>query len=94
MFGFGKKKATKEPRKNKCSGCEYFEGISGSVAICDRGHRGVLYERGCSDFTPDRSASCDDCYYNRGTLADIDCSIHGRLSSERTYCPDYAINWG
>jgi hypothetical protein len=82
--------------KNRCYGCDSFGGFrSGDLVNCDAGHKNIYVRDGCSDFTPDITASCGGgekgCWYNNGGLySDIQCSIHGFLSNERMYCYDFA----
>lgn len=82
--------------KNRCYGCEYFGGAQGCIVQCDNGHKGVFLKNGCSDFTPDITASCgggtSGCFYNQNgrRISDLECSIHGFQKKKKTYCYDFA----
>jgi hypothetical protein len=82
--------------KNRCYGCKYFAGARGCIVQCDKGYTGVFLRDGCSDFTPDITASCGGglagCFYNQNgrTSSDINCSIHGFLKYSKEYCYDFA----
>jgi hypothetical protein len=86
--------------KNRCYGCENFDGYDGAykgnntLVQCDLGKRGVLISKGCSNYTPDSLATCKAmsvCYYNKKkSFSDIECTIHGNVGENRKYCRDHA----
>lgn len=49
--------------KNKCYGCEYYNGDTNGVVSCDLGYKGINTISGCDDFTPDSMANCFNCFY-------------------------------
>jgi len=81
--------------KNKCSGCEHYDGFNGDNVRCEIGNKATI-DRGCSSFTPDITANCRECFYNQSgmRISDLECSKHGFLKSQREYCSDYAERWG
>lgn len=84
---------------NRCSGCDYFEGykVSGSR------HRGTPVDcrlgvsanigTGCSRFSPDSTANCNNCYYQTKTQNFYACqkghSLSGANGWTRSYCSDF-----
>jgi len=91
--------------KNRCVGCQYYDGFKGEIVICSKGYKNIFKEIGCDEFEPDITASCSDCYYKEYDYfrpgenkihKDVPlsvsyiCQIHGPLNSSRDYCPDYA----
>lgn len=78
--------------KNRCFGCKYYEGFDGCIVRCDLGYKNISIKQGCSDFTPDNTAECQDCFYKKGMneFWIIDCSIRGDMDGTQTYCSDYA----
>lgn len=77
--------------RNKCFGCEYFEGFKGCIVKCGLGHQNINIKLGCSNFTPDNTAECGDCFYKKGMINwIIDCSVRGKMDGTQTYCYEYA----
>lgn len=81
--------------RNRCSGCEHYNGFVKDNVQCDLGQRTTI-DRGCGQFTPDNTANCYECYFNENGAKsfDITCSKHGYIKGQREYCYDYALRWG
>jgi len=77
--------------RNKCFGCEYFGGFKGCIVKCDLGYQNISIKHGCSDFTPDNTAECGDCFYKKSMKNWIvDCSVRGKMDGTQTYYYEYA----
>lgn len=81
--------------KNRCSGCEYYDGFYKDSVRCDRGVK-ALISVGCNQFTPDDTANCHTCYYNDHEIKafDITCSKYGFIKGQRKRCDGFAEKWG
>ena len=79
--------------KNRCYGCEYFDGSSGCIVRCELGHKGILLKDGCYDYKPDITANCSMCFYNKkyNSYENIECSIHGYIGYSKEYCQDHVL---
>ena len=80
---------------NRCSGCEHYDGFNNDNVRCSIGVKATI-DRGCNRFTPDTTANCYECHYNKsGAKAyDIECSKYGYISGQREKCEGYAERWG
>jgi hypothetical protein len=76
----------------RCHGCANTERVNHLIkgGKCDVGQ--TIGRYGCSQFTPDITASCFACFYNSslGRISDFTCNKTGMfMTSEREYCPDH-----
>jgi len=81
--------------KNRCSGCEYYDGFNGKYVKCEIGKTAEI-SKGCSSFTPDDTATCEDCYYmdKRTASGGYHCRFRNKeYFMPETRCSDYAENW-
>lgn len=79
--------------QNRCYVCEHYSDTQGHPSAsndfikCPIGGS-VKVGIGCRSFKPDITASCQDCWHKTaGEMVDH-CSIHGKISPWRNYCPD------
>lgn len=77
----------------RCKGCANTERVGHLIKgqRCDVGE--IISEYGCSRFTPDNTASCQDCYYNPNVPKSFDhkCNATGEyINSAKNYCQHYA----
>lgn len=102
LFGFWKKKSNPASgksgrRKNRCSGCHHYNGFAsdGSGAVFCALKRKATIDIGCSSFSPDDTASCDECYFRDTSRDDgFFCTKRAVLyGAEQKRCMDYAENW-
>jgi hypothetical protein len=93
-FGFGKKEEIQKINKNRCCGCEHYDGFRDNKFVrCGLKHKATI-DAGCSSFTPDVTAGCWDCVYRDRSKERYFCSIHNvRYEDEVKYCHDFAETW-
>lgn len=95
MGWFGKKSPNAAPNRNRCSGCEHYNGFASDkrTVFCALKVKSTI-DVGCGSFTPDKTAACDECIYRNTSLGEYFCSKHDACyDSEQSYCQDYVEKW-
>lgn len=80
--------------KNRCSGCTNYGGASGDRVLCDINIKASI-DQGCASFSPDSTAECMECFYNKSNnLQTVKCVKFKSVTEFRQYCEGYASTWG
>ena len=80
--------------KNRCSGCDHYDGALGDRVLCDIDITATI-DKGCANFSPDITAECVECFYNRSNSSlTVKCVKFKSVTEHRQYCEGYASTWG